>query len=166
MAALDQSYWIIGCTLGAVIGSFIGFDTTGIDFAMTALFVVIFIEQWYSYQSHLPALVGMVCGVASLVIFGAGAFILPALIASVCLLLVFKNSIKQGKIRRGVSMSSDFLTPFLVILVVAACTFLTRFLPFALFGGGKEVPALVKNLGDLLPPAVIAILVVYCLKRS
>ncbi|MBP8031290.1 MAG: branched-chain amino acid ABC transporter permease, partial [Acetobacterium sp.] len=86
-----------GCTLGAVIGSFIGFDTTGIDFAMTALFVVIFIEQWYSYQSHLPALVGMVCGVASLVIFGAGAFILPALIASVCLLLVFKNSIKQGE---------------------------------------------------------------------
>ena len=97
VAALDQSYWIIGCTLGAVIGSFIGFDTTGIDFAMTALFVVIFIEQWYSYQSHLPALVGMVCGVASLVIFGAGAFILPALIASVCLLLVFKNSIKQGE---------------------------------------------------------------------
>jgi branched-subunit amino acid transport protein AzlD len=61
-------------------------------------------------------------------------------------------------------MSSDFLIPFYVILVVAAATFLTRFLPFALFGGGKEVPALVKNLGDLLPPAVIAILVVYCLK--
>ena len=61
-------------------------------------------------------------------------------------------------------MNAEFLTPLLVILVVAACTFLTRFLPFALFGGGKEVPALVKNLGDLLPPAVIAILVVYCLK--
>ncbi|MDP2842530.1 MAG: branched-chain amino acid ABC transporter permease, partial [Acetobacterium sp.] len=97
VAALDQSYWIIGCTLGAVIGSFIGFDTTGIDFAMTALFVVIFIEQWYSYQSHLPALVGTFCGVAALFIFGAGAFILPALIASVCLLLVFKSSIKQGE---------------------------------------------------------------------
>ena len=61
-------------------------------------------------------------------------------------------------------MSSGFIVPFYVILVVAACTFLTRFLPFALFGGGKEVPALVKTLGDLLPPAVIAILVVYCLK--
>lgn len=97
VAVLDQSYWVIGCTLGGIMGSLIGFDTTGIDFAMTALFVVIFIEQWYSYQSHLPALVGIVCGVASLVIFGAGAFILPALIASVCLLLVFKNSIKQGE---------------------------------------------------------------------
>ena len=61
-------------------------------------------------------------------------------------------------------MNADFLIPLLVILVVAACTFLTRFLPFALFGGGKEVPAVVKALGDLLPPAVIAILVVYCLK--
>jgi 4-azaleucine resistance transporter AzlC len=97
VAALDQSYWIIGCTLGAIIGSFIGFDTTGIDFAMTALFVVIFIEQWYSYQSHIPAIVGMISGVASLFIFGASAFILPALIASVCLLLVFRNRIKQGE---------------------------------------------------------------------
>ena len=61
-------------------------------------------------------------------------------------------------------MSAGFIIPFYVILVVAGCTFLTRFLPFALFGGGKEVPALVKTLGDLLPPAVIAILVVYCLK--
>ncbi|MDZ5724286.1 MULTISPECIES: branched-chain amino acid transporter permease [Acetobacterium] len=61
-------------------------------------------------------------------------------------------------------MSPEITTPLLVVLVVAACTFMTRFLPFALFGGGKEVPALVKTLGDLLPPAVIAILVVYCLK--
>ena len=61
-------------------------------------------------------------------------------------------------------MSLEFATPMLVILVVAVCTFLTRFLPFALFGGGKEVPAIVKTLGELLPPAVIAILVVYCLR--
>jgi len=97
VAFLDQSYWIVGCTLGAILGGFIGFDTTGIDFAMTALFVVIFIEQWYGFQSHIPAMVGMICGLASLIIFGANAFILPALIASVCLLLVFKNSIKQGE---------------------------------------------------------------------
>ncbi|KNZ43059.1 AzlC family ABC transporter permease [Acetobacterium bakii] len=97
VAALDQSYWIAGCTLGAILGGFIGFDTTGIDFAMTALFVVIFIEQWYGFQSHIPAMVGIACGLAALIIFGANAFILPALIASVCLLLVFKNSIKQGE---------------------------------------------------------------------
>ena len=93
VAALDQSYWILGCTIGGILGSFIGFDTTGIDFAMTALFVVIFIEQWYSFPSHIPAIIGICCGTAALIIFGANAFILPALIASVCLLLLFKNTI-------------------------------------------------------------------------
>ena len=52
----NHSYWIIGCVLGALIGSWIAFDTTGADFAMTALFVVIFIEQWRGAKSHLPAL--------------------------------------------------------------------------------------------------------------
>jgi branched-subunit amino acid transport protein AzlD len=61
-------------------------------------------------------------------------------------------------------MNPSFYVPVLIVLLVAACTFITRFLPFALFGGGKEVPAIVKTLGELLPPAVIAILVVYCLK--
>ncbi|MBK5245226.1 MAG: AzlC family ABC transporter permease [Eubacteriaceae bacterium] len=97
VAMLDQSYWVVGCTLGAILGGVIGFDTTGIDFAMTALFVVIFIEQWVGFKSHIPALVGMGCGAVSLVVFGASAFILPALIASVCLLLMFKGSIRQGE---------------------------------------------------------------------
>ncbi|MGV8906905.1 MAG: branched-chain amino acid transporter permease [Acetobacterium sp.] len=61
-------------------------------------------------------------------------------------------------------MNLEFATPMVVILVVAVCTFLTRFLPFGLFGGGKKVPEMVKTLGELLPPAVIAILVVYCLR--
>lgn len=94
VAALNQSYWIVGCTLGAIIGGFIGFDTTGIDFAMTALFVVIFIEQWYGFKSKIPAMTGMVCGVVSLIVFGAKAFILPALIAAVCLLMILKNRIQ------------------------------------------------------------------------
>ena len=97
VAFLNQSYWVVGCTLGAILGGFIGFDTTGIDFAMTALFVVIFIEQWTSFKSHIPALVGMGCGVGALVIFGASAFILPALIASVGLLLILKSRIPQGE---------------------------------------------------------------------
>lgn len=62
------------------------------------------------------------------------------------------------------SFSDPTLTAVVVILLVAVCTFLTRFLPFALFGGGKEVPKTVKILGELLPPAVIAILVIYCIK--
>ncbi|MGV8906906.1 MAG: AzlC family ABC transporter permease [Acetobacterium sp.] len=97
VAFLNQSYWVLGCTLGAILGGFIGFDTTGIDFAMTALFVVIFIEQWASFKSHIPALVGVGCGVVALFIFGANAFILPALMASVCLLLILKGHMQQGE---------------------------------------------------------------------
>ncbi|MGL4606131.1 MAG: branched-chain amino acid transporter permease [Eubacteriaceae bacterium] len=61
-------------------------------------------------------------------------------------------------------LESQEMTAGVIVLIVAACTFLTRFLPFALFGGGKEVPEIVRTLGELLPPAVIAILVIYCLK--
>lgn len=92
IAALNQCYWIFGCTLGAFLGEFINVNTVGIDFAMTALFVVIFIEQWFNYKSHLPALVGMVCGGMALIIFGENGFMLPALIVSVSLLLVFKKN--------------------------------------------------------------------------
>ena len=95
MALLDQSYWITGCTLGGVLGSFITFNTKGIDFAMTALFVVIFVEQWLSYRTHLPAIIGLVCGIASLIIFGSGNFILPALIITVLILMVLKRVIES-----------------------------------------------------------------------
>lgn len=61
-------------------------------------------------------------------------------------------------------MNAESFISILVILLVAVCTFITRFLPFAIFGGGKEVPAVIKRLGEQLPPAIIPILVVYCLK--
>ncbi|MGL4606132.1 MAG: AzlC family ABC transporter permease [Eubacteriaceae bacterium] len=94
VAVLNQSYWILGSTLGALFGSLIWFDTTGIDFAMTALFVVIFVEQWFGYNSHVPAIVGLVCGLTSLLVFGPESLILPSLIASVCVLMILKNRIK------------------------------------------------------------------------
>lgn len=61
-------------------------------------------------------------------------------------------------------MSSNLITPFLVTMLVAGCTFAIRYLPFAFFGGGKKVPPIITALGEMLPSAVIAILVVYCLK--
>ena len=67
------------------------FDLTGIDFAMTALFIVIFTEQWLSYPTHLPAILGFICAVISLVIFGPSNFILPALIVTVTLLFVCRR---------------------------------------------------------------------------
>lgn len=91
IALLDQLYWICGSVLGALIGQILPFNSTGIEFAMTALFVVIFVEQWMSAKSHIPAVIGAVCGVISLVIAGPDNFILPSLIGAVALLIIFRK---------------------------------------------------------------------------
>jgi 4-azaleucine resistance transporter AzlC len=92
IALLDQVYWILGSVLGALLGELILFNTTGIDFAMTALFVVIFVEQWLAAKSHFAALLGLSCGVLSLIVFGPSNFILPALIVTVSVLTFHKNA--------------------------------------------------------------------------
>lgn len=98
IALFNHMYWISGSVIGALLGNLITFDTTGIEFAMTALFVVIFIEQWLTAKSHVPAIAGILCGVASLLIFGPDRFILPALIAVVVIILASKNIVqaKEG----------------------------------------------------------------------
>lgn len=93
ISLLDQIYWIVGCTLGALIGQLIPFDFEGADFAMTALFVVILVEQWQTAKSHLPAIVGVGCAVVSLLVFGPDNFIFPALAASAFILLILRNQL-------------------------------------------------------------------------
>ncbi len=90
IALLDQLYWVAGSVLGALIGELFKFNTAGVEFAMTALFVVIFIEQWLETKNHFPAISGAVCGIASLLIFGPDNFILPSLIAAIACLLSFR----------------------------------------------------------------------------
>ena len=87
IALLDHSYWIFGSVIGAVIGGVLPFDSTGIDFAMTSLFTVIFVEQWMSAKCHIPALLGLGAAAVSLAILGPDNFILPAMIA-ICVMLV------------------------------------------------------------------------------
>lgn len=98
IALLDHIYWVTGSVLGALVGNALPFDSTGIDFAMTALFVVIFVEQWLAAKSRIPAVAGLVCSVVSLIIFGADRFIIPALVMSVAVLMFTKNTIaaKEG----------------------------------------------------------------------
>ncbi len=100
IAWMNHSYWITGCVLGALIGSWIAFDTTGADFAMTALFVVIFIEQWRGAKSHLPALAGLICGVVCLLIFGPDQFILPSLVMTVGVLFLLRKPIERGEAKK------------------------------------------------------------------
>ncbi len=76
---LDQIYWVSGATLGALLGYVIQFDTTGIEFVMTALFVVMFVGQWEEAAEHRPALTGLGCSVICLLLFGSERFILPAM---------------------------------------------------------------------------------------
>lgn len=76
---LDHSYWIAGSALGAWLGQFVRFDTRGMDFVLTALFVVIFINQWQQRKNRRPALIGLAIAVVCLLIFGSSTFMLPAM---------------------------------------------------------------------------------------
>lgn len=89
---LNQIYWVSGATLGALLGYVIHFDTTGIEFVMTALFVVMFINQWEETDHHRSALTGLGCSLLCLLIFGGQSFILPAM---VLIILCFSLGIKK-----------------------------------------------------------------------
>ena len=79
VAMMNQSYWIAGSVIGSLAGSALGIDTTGVDFAMTALFLVIAVGQWRAAGSHLPALLGAGATLVSLLVVGAEDMLLPAL---------------------------------------------------------------------------------------
>lgn len=95
IAFLDQIYWIIGTLIGSIAGSLITFNTKGMDFAMTALFVVIFIEQWFTFKNHVPVLIGIVATILSLLIFGANNLILPSMIFITAALMIFQKQIDK-----------------------------------------------------------------------
>lgn len=95
---MNQIYWVIGCALGSVAGSVIPFDTTGIDFAMTALFAVLVVEQWKTNKNHIPAILGFVVTIAALYIFGADSFLIPALIVMSVVLLCMQNTFNWEEI--------------------------------------------------------------------
>ncbi len=93
---LDQLYWIIGCTLGGIFGSFIAFNTEGLDFVMTAMFVVIFLEQWMKEKNHISSIAGLSIPFVCLVIFGADKFIIPSMIALIFALALLRRHIESG----------------------------------------------------------------------
>ena len=86
---LNHIYWIAGCTLGGIFGQFIPFNSKGIEFVMTALFVVIFVEQWESTKNHLPAIIGLVCSVVPLVAIKIFAPQLSSYFLMIVLALIF-----------------------------------------------------------------------------
>ncbi len=94
-AALVMVYWMISSIAGALIGQLIRFSTEGIDFALTALFIVILLEQLRGRDARLPALIGLCSSVACLALLGPDRFILPSLMVTVALLLVLQRGRKE-----------------------------------------------------------------------
>lgn len=91
VALFSRYYWIVGSVLGGILGQIIPFDLTGLDFCMTALFLIIFIDQWEKAEKHTLALTGLGIGVICLLIFGENRFMLPALLIVSALLLLFQR---------------------------------------------------------------------------
>lgn len=96
----NHCYWVTGSLLGSLIGEMITFDITGIDFSMTALFVTIFVEQWREAKTHLPAIIGLICGGVFLFLLGPDGFLLPALVCSV-MVLIFGKPVILRQEREG-----------------------------------------------------------------
>ncbi len=103
IAMMDQSYWITGCTVGGLIGYFLpsaagGIDyTKGIDFVMTALFVVIFLEQWKVRQNRTPALIGLGVSIVCRLVFGPQWFILAAMAVMVVVFSLLKKPFERSE---------------------------------------------------------------------
>lgn len=93
---LNQGYWVLGATAGGLLGSFIRFDTKGLEFVMTAMFVVIFLEQWLKEKKHYTELIGVGTSVLCLFIFGAESFLIPTLLCILCFLTVFRKPIEKA----------------------------------------------------------------------
>ena len=93
---LNHFYWFFGATLGGVFGSFIHFDTEGLDFVMTAMFVVIFLEQWMKEKNHVSAVVGILLSLLCLTAFGADNFVIPAMLVIFVSLTLLQGRLKGG----------------------------------------------------------------------
>lgn len=92
---LNQFYWVASATIGGIIGSLLKFDTSGISFVMTAMFVVIFLDQWMKEKIHVSSMIGILVSLVCLILFGADSFMIPTMILIVLLLTVLRKWLEQ-----------------------------------------------------------------------
>lgn len=93
ISLLDYLYWQMGSVLGALIGGLLPFDTTGLDFALTALFIVLFLEQWRKRENRPAALIGLGCTAVSLAVVGADRLVIPAMVLILAVLRGGRNKL-------------------------------------------------------------------------
>lgn len=91
---LDQIYWVASAAMGAALGSVLPFSTEGVDFVMTAMFVVIFLNQWEKEKQHASAIIGIAAPLVCLHIFGSGSFLIPSMVCILVALLLLRRPIE------------------------------------------------------------------------
>ena len=92
---MNQSYWVVGSAIGGLAGAMLPINSEGIDFAMTALFVVIFVEQWMDQKNRIPEMVGVAAAFLCLQIFGEDGFVLPSMILIILVLFVARTRLER-----------------------------------------------------------------------
>ncbi|MBO5359666.1 MAG: AzlC family ABC transporter permease [Clostridia bacterium] len=95
LSLFNQSYWIMGCLLGNFIGTNIEFNSAGIEFAMTAIFVTVFVEQWKSTKNHVPAIIGVLSTAVCFAVFGSENFLVPSMICITLLLFILRKPLEK-----------------------------------------------------------------------
>jgi 4-azaleucine resistance transporter AzlC len=95
---LNHFYWVFGATLGGLVGSLIHFNTDGISFVMTSMFVVIFMEQWMKEKHHVSAYIGLGAAALCLLIFGADSFMIPTMIMIIVLLAALRKPLEKMEV--------------------------------------------------------------------
>ena len=97
VTVLDYTYWVTGAVLGGIFGTWVSFSTKGLDFVMTAMFVIIFMEQWMKEKRHAASIMGIVISAICLVIFGSNNFVVPSM---AFMLLMFMSLRSKLEIRK------------------------------------------------------------------
>ncbi len=103
---LNHIYWVTGSTLGAIAGSFLKFNTKGIDFIMTALFTVMLVNQWEEQKDHVPALIGILGAFLCIFVFGADSFMIPAMILIIVSLTALDTA-REHKLKKACDQGKD-----------------------------------------------------------
>lgn len=95
LSSMNQCYWIAGGLIGVMISALIEFNSSGVEFAMTALFTAIFVDQWRNTKNHIPAILGVVITAVCLVVFGADKFIIPSMILIAFALVLLRKKLDR-----------------------------------------------------------------------
>jgi 4-azaleucine resistance transporter AzlC len=96
---LNHFYWVSGATIGGLVGSLIHFNTDGISFVMTSMFVVIFMEQWMKEKHHISAYIGLGAAALCLLIFGTDSFMIPTMIMIIALLAACRRPLEKMEVK-------------------------------------------------------------------